>query len=162
MAEKKQGGRVPDLVGALPVVGGLVRGADEQMQWAQDLLEQQARLIGQLPATLKTVNDSIERFNQTVQRLDRTVTRIEAATSSLVSPLERAVATLDPARLAEVPELLDVLRKEAVPALRAATDTQRQVALIQTTLDRVVAALGDLPGAGLLRRMTTRAEDNPA
>lgn len=161
MAEKKQGGRVPDLVGALPVVGGLVRGADQRVQWAQDLLEQQARLIGQLPATLKTVNDSIERFNQIVQRLDRTVARIESATNALVTPLERSVNVLDPARLAELPEVLDVLRKETVPALRAATDTQRQVALIQTTLERMVPVLGDLPGAALLRRMTTRAEDNP-
>src|SRR5689334_14890191 len=37
VAEKKQTGRVPDVVGALPLVGGLVRGADGQVQWAQDL-----------------------------------------------------------------------------------------------------------------------------
>ena len=32
----------------------------------QELLEQNARLIGQFPATMKTFNDSLERFNQTV------------------------------------------------------------------------------------------------
>ncbi|MGN6606481.1 MAG: hypothetical protein ACTHMS_05645 [Jatrophihabitans sp.] len=161
MAERKQSGRVPDVVGAIPVVGGLVRGADEQMQWAQDLLEQQARLVSQLPATLKTLNDSIEAFNATIQRLDRTVTRIETATNSLVAPLEKAAAVVDPARLADLPELLDVLRREAVPALRAATDTQRQVALIGATLDRIVAVLGELPGAGILRRMAARPTESP-
>lgn len=57
----------------------------------------------------------------------------------------------------------DSLRKEALPALRAASDTQRRVALLQATLDRVIAIVGELPGAGILRRMTTgRAEDEPA
>ena len=52
--------------GAIPVVGDLVRSADAQARWMQELLEQNARLVGQFPATMKTFNDSLERFNQTV------------------------------------------------------------------------------------------------
>lgn len=147
MGQKKQGGsRVPAAVGALPVVGGIVKTADQQAQWLQEVVEQQARLVGQLPATLKSLNDSIERFNQTVNRLDRTAARIEAAVGVL-------------------PDALDSLRKEAVPALRAATDTQRQVALLQATLERAIAVIGELPGAGFVKRMAagaSRAEDPSA
>jgi ABC-type transporter Mla subunit MlaD len=165
VAQKKQGSRVPAAIGALPVVGDIVKSADQQAQWMQDVLEQQARLIGQLPGTLKTLNDSIERFNQTVGRLDRTVARIESATAVLTGPLAAVAAAVDPARLAELPEVLDSLRKEAVPALRAATDTQRQVARLQATVERVVAVVGELPGAAFVRRMTgggARAEDRPS
>jgi methyl-accepting chemotaxis protein len=154
VAKKPESSRVPSAVGALPVVGDLVKSADNQARWMQELLEQNARLIGQFPATMKTFNDSIERFNQTIGRLDRAVTRIETATKSLTGPLEKVTTSLDQATLREIPEALDSLRKEAGPALRAATDTQRQVAALHSTIDRVVAALSELPGAGVLRRFT--------
>jgi len=51
----------------------------------------------------------------------------------LTGPLGNVLSNLDPSRLAEMPDVLDLLRKEAVPALRAATDTQRQVALLQAS-----------------------------
>ena len=137
--------RVPSAVGAIPVVGGLVKSADNQAQWLQELVEQNARLVSQLPATLKSLNDSLERFNQSVDRLDRLITRVERTT--------------------DLPGLVDSLRKEALPALRAATDTQRQVALLQSTVERVAAVLGELPGAGLLRRLaggqSSRTGDDP-
>jgi hypothetical protein len=66
--------------------------------------------------------------------------------------------------LREIPDVLDAVRREALPALRAATDTQKQVALIAATLDRVIAVLNELPGAGLVRRlggMDRRAEGGP-
>jgi ABC-type transporter Mla subunit MlaD len=129
--------RVPPAVGALPVVGDLVKQLDVQAQWLQELVEQNARLLGQLPATLKTLNDSLERFNDSVQRLDRMIGRMERTSD----------------RLRDLPALADTLRKEALPALRAATDTQRQVALLQATVERIAAVLGELPGAGLLRRL---------
>ena len=91
---------MPSAVGAIPVVGDLMRGADAQAQWVTDLLEQNARLVGQLPATLKSFNDALERFNQTVTALDRSVTRIEKATRTLTGPLDRAASVagaLDPA-----------------------------------------------------------------
>lgn len=150
---------MPSAVGAIPVVGDLVRSADAQARWMQDLLEQNARLIGQLPATLKNFNDALERFNETVARLDRTVTRIETASKNLTAPMERVVGALDPKALRELPETLDTLRKEAVPAMRAATDTQRQVAALQTTVERVMTVAGDLPGAGILRRIATGRVD---
>ncbi len=140
--------RVPQLVGAIPLVGDLVKGADAQAQWMQELLEQNVRLVSQLPTTLKTFNDSIERFNQTVGRLDRAVSRIESATNQVLAPLDQL-------NLRELPDLVDTLRREALPALRAATDTQRQVALLSATVDRVVGLLAEVPGAGLLRRFTT-------
>ncbi|WP_375492179.1 hypothetical protein [uncultured Jatrophihabitans sp.] len=155
--------RVPSAVGAIPFVGSLVKGADAQAQWLADLLEQNARLIGQLPATLKSFNDALERFNQTVTQLDRSVTRIENATRTLTGPLDRVAGALDPKALRELPDTLDTLRREAVPALRAATDTQRQVASLQVTIDRVVALVGELPGMGIVRRFTAaRGEDGPA
>lgn len=152
--------RVPSAVGVIPVVGDLVKQADSQAQWLQELVEQNARLVGQLPTTMKTFNDSLERFNQTVMRLDKVVTTIEGATTQLIAPLEqvtpaldRIAATLDLPTLREMPQVLDSLRREALPALRAATDTQKQVALLNATLERVIAILGDLPGAGIVRRL---------
>ena len=136
--------RVPAAVGAIPVVGDLVKQADTQAQWLQDVLEQNARLVGQFPATLKAFNDSLEQFNKTVGRLDRTVTRIEAAANQIAGPLDR---------VRDLPEALDALRREALPALRAVTDTQTQVAVITSTLERILSLVAELPGAGIVRRM---------
>ena len=129
-----------------------MKSADAQTQWMQELLEQNARLIGQFPATMKTFNDSIERFNQTAGRLDRAVSRIESAAKNLAGPVERLADALDPKTLRDLPDALDSLRKEALPALRAASDTQRQVELLQTTIDRIIALVGELPGMGMVRR----------
>lgn len=151
--------RVPSAVGSIPVVGDLVKQAEGQAQWLQDLVEQNARLVGQLPATMKSFNDSLERFNQTVGRLDKAVSRIEGATSQLIAPLEQITPQLD--RMRDIPDLLDTLRREAVPALRAATDTQKQIALLTTTVELILTVLNDLPGASIVRRITgsgTRAE----
>lgn len=115
--------RVPSAVGSIPVVGDLVKQADAQAQWLQELIEQNARLVGQMPATMKSFNDSLERFNQTIGRLDRVVTRIERASSQLIGPLEQVTPQLD-----------------------------RQVALLTSTVERVLAVLNELPGAGLVRR----------
>jgi ABC-type transporter Mla subunit MlaD len=160
VAKKPESSRVPSAVGAIPLVGDLVKSADQQARWMQEVLEQNARLVGQFPATMKAFNDSLERFNQTIGRLDRAVTRIEGASKNLVGPMERVAGALDPKTLREIPEVLDALRKEAVPALRAATDTQKQVALLQATIDRVIAVLSELPGAGMLRRLATG--ENPS
>jgi ABC-type transporter Mla subunit MlaD len=150
MPKKPDGSRVPPAVGAIPVVGDLVKSADQQARWMQEILEQNARLVAQFPATMKSFNDALERFNQTIGRLDRAVTRIENASR----PLGKLAGSLDPKTLRDLPDVLDALRKEAVPALRAATDTQKQVALLQSTLERIVSVLGELPGAGVLRRLT--------
>lgn len=160
--KKPESSRVPSAVGAIPVVGDLMKSAESQARWMQELLEQNARLVGQFPATMKTFNDSIERFNQTIGRLDRAVTRIESATKSLTGPLEKMVAAVDPKALRDIPETLEVLRNEAVPALKAATDTQRQVQLLTSTIERVVATLSELPGAGMLRRLTTGRDGDDA
>lgn len=145
IAQVAKNSRVPAAVGAIPVVGDLVKQADTQAQWLQDVLEQNARLVGQFPATLKAFNDSLEQFNKTVGRLDRTVTRIESAANQITGPLDR---------VRDLPEALDALRREALPALRAATDTQTQVAVITTTLERILSLVAELPGAGIVRRMT--------
>jgi ABC-type transporter Mla subunit MlaD len=160
VAKKAENSRIPSAVGAIPLVGDLMKSADAQAQWMQEMLEQNARLIGQFPATMKTFNDSIERFNQTIGRLDRAATRIETATKQLTGPLERLVATLDQKGVRDIPDVLEALRKETLPALRAATDTQRQVAMLQSTVERVVSVLSDLPGAGILRRIATGHADD--
>jgi ABC-type transporter Mla subunit MlaD len=161
VAKKEDSSRVPSAVGAIPVVGDLMKTADQQARWMQEILEQNARLVAQFPATMKSFNDALERFNQTIGRLDKAVTRIEGATKNLTGPLEKVAASLDPKALRDIPEVLDTLRREAVPALRAATDTQQQVALLQATIDRIVAVLNDLPGAGVLRRLTGDAQTRP-
>jgi ABC-type transporter Mla subunit MlaD len=143
--------RVPGAVGAIPVVGDLLKQADGQAQWLQDLVEQNSRLVGQLPATMKNFNDTLERFNQTVARLDAMVTRVEATANQLIGPLDQVDKMIN--RL-DLPQLADTLRKEALPALRAATDTQKQVAVLTSTIDRVVTLLAELPGMGLMRRFT--------
>lgn len=130
VADKPEPSRLQAAVGAIPVVGDLVRTADAQAQWMQELVEQNARLLAQLPATMKTFNDSLERFNQTIARLDKAVTRLEKTTKNLSGPI-------------------DALRREAT---RAAADTQKQLALLQTTVERVITAASELPGAGILRR----------
>ena len=134
MAKKDGGSRVPSAVGSIPVVGDLVKSADQQARWMQELIEQNARLIGQFPATMKSFNDALERFNDTVGRLDRAVTQIETASRQLTGPLEKAV--------------------------RATTDTQKQVARLQATIERVIGALGDLPlpGAAVLRRIVKEGD----
>ena len=126
MPKKPLSSRVPAAVGAIPVVGDLARSADQQARWMQEMLEQNARLVGQFPATLKSFNDALERFNQTVGRLDAAVTRLDAASRTLTGPLEKATV-----------------------------ETQRQVAVLQSTIDRVVAVVAELPGAGMLRRRGT-------
>ena len=162
MAKKAESSRVPSAVGSIPVVGDLVKSADQQARWMQEMLEQNARLVSQFPATMKTFNDSIERFNQTVGRLDRAVTRIESAGKNLTGPMDKLVGALDPATVRELPQILEALRAQALPALRAATDTQSQIARMQTTIDRVVQALSELPGAGMLRRIVAgRDEEEP-
>ena len=157
--------RVPSAVGSIPVVGDLVKTAEGQAQWMQELVEQNARLLGQLPTTIKTFNDSLETFNLTVQRLDRVVTRLDAVTTQLTGPLEqvmpqlnRITSVLDPKTLADLPAALDSLRREALPALRAATDTQKQVALLTAMVERVLGIVGELPWTGLVRRFAARPE----
>jgi ABC-type transporter Mla subunit MlaD len=161
VAKKPESSRVPSAVGSIPVVGDLVKSADQQARWMQEILEQNARLVAQFPATMKSFNDALERFNQTIGRLDRAVTRIETASKNLTGPLEKVSAALDPKALRDIPEVLDAVRREAVPALRAATDTQQQVARMQATIDRVIAVLGDLPGAGVLRRLAGEGATRP-
>jgi ABC-type transporter Mla subunit MlaD len=161
VAKKPDPSRVPSAVGSIPVVGDLMRSADQQARWMQEILEQNARLVAQFPATMRSFNDALERFNQTVGRLDKAVSQIESATRTLTGPLEKVTAALDPKALREIPEVLDAVRREAVPALRAAADTQAQVARLQATIDRVIGLLADLPGAGVLRRLTGEPQPRP-
>ena len=161
MPKKPESSRVPSAVGAIPLVGDLVKSADQQARWMQQILEQNARLVAQFPATMKSFNDALERFNQTIRRLDTAVSRIEGASKNLTGPLEKVSSALDPKALREIPEVLDQVRREALPALRAATDTQQQVARLQATIDRVIAVLGELPGAGVLRRLTGEGTSRP-
>jgi ABC-type transporter Mla subunit MlaD len=161
VAKKEDSSRVPSAVGAIPVVGDLMKSAEQQARFMQEVLEQNARLVAQFPATMKTFNDTLERFNQTVGRLDKAVSRIEGATKTLTGPLEKVATSLDPKAFRDIPEVLDALRREALPALKAATDTQQQVALLQATIDRIIAVLGDLPGAGVLRRLAGEGSSRP-
>jgi ABC-type transporter Mla subunit MlaD len=156
MAGSQRASRVPAALGSIPVVGGWAKQADSQARWVQELLEQNARLLGQLPATLKAFNDALERFNQTVGRLDRMIDRVDSVTAGLLGPIEQLTSRLDRAR--DVPELLDVLRREAIPALQAATASQQQIDALAAVLDRIANALGEFPGAAFVRRFTGTAD----
>ena len=161
MAKKPESSRVPSAVGSIPVVGDLMKSAEQQARWMQEILEQNARLVAQFPATMKSFNDTLERFNQTIGRLDKAVSRIEGASKNLTGPLEKVASSLDPKALRDIPEVLDAVRREALPALRAATDTQQQVAVLQATIDRVIAIISELPGAGVLRRLAGEGASRP-
>lgn len=114
--------RVPPGVGAIPVVGEIVKQADQQARWLQEVVEQNTRLVGQLPVTMKSFNDSLERFNQTVARLDRIVSQIERTTATLIGPLEQ----------------------------------------LSQRMDRLATMLGEIPGVGLVRRLTGARDSGPA
>ncbi len=161
MAKKPDESRLPSAVGSIPVFGEFMKNADAQARWMQDLLEQNARLIGQLPDTIKAFNDSLERFNQSVARLDRATSRMESAGKRLTGPIERILRSLDRKSVREMPDTLDVLRKEAVPALRAAADAQKTMASLQSTLDRVISAVGAVPGAAMVRRLAKPRDEQP-
>src|SRR3954471_11983866 len=117
-----------------------MKNADQQARWMQEILEQNARLVAQFPATMKTFNDALERFNQTVGRLDRAVSRIETASKNLTGPLDKVASALDPKALRELPD---------------------QLALLQSTIDRIVSVLSELPGAGVLRRLAEGRDPKP-
>jgi hypothetical protein len=94
VAKKPESSRVPIAVGAIPVVGGLVKSADAQAQWMQEMFEQNARLFAQFPATMKIFNDSLDRFNQTVAQLDRVAARLETASKLLSGTVDRIIGII--------------------------------------------------------------------
>ena len=55
----------------------------------QDLVEQNARLVGQFPATMKSFNDSLERFNQTVGAWTAWSPGSRQRARQLIGPLEK-------------------------------------------------------------------------
>jgi len=96
------------------------------------------------------------------------VTQVETATNQLIGPMQEIAPRLEEANrrvdvnsVRDLPGVLDALRKEALPALRAATDTQKQLALLTSTVERIVGILGELPGAGLVRRFAAGTKDEP-
>ena len=147
---------------AIPVVGGLVESATEQ-----------ARLIANLPNVLKQATDAITAFAQTVAGLDKLVKRLDKLTEPLMDPLEQIAPRLerlvplivpildeiDAEFFEATPEMLDVLRTKAIPALINIAATQDQVALISDAVERIMGGLDDvlhrlgaLPGAGLIQK----------
>jgi hypothetical protein len=126
VAKKPESSRVPTAVGAIPVVGGLMKSADAQAQWMQEMLEQNARLLAQYPATMKTFNDSLERFNQTIERLDRAVSRIEAASKLLAGTVDRVVGIVSELPGAGIVRRMAKGRPNAAAAPRPKPPTTRK------------------------------------
>jgi hypothetical protein len=69
------------------------------------------------------------------------------------------VPLLDDDVLGVIPELVDSLRKDAVPALQRIDQTQQQVQLIAASVERIMGGLDEtltrlsaLPGMGLIQR----------
>jgi ABC-type transporter Mla subunit MlaD len=158
------------VAGNIPLVGGAIRQLEEQTAAIGKLIEDQARLVAALPTTLRLANDSLVAFASTVQRLDTLVRRLDNLTRPLEEPLtalaprlERLVPILDMPALQDVPEMLDAVRREGLPALAAVADTQRQVAVIAASVERLMEGIDDtlrrvseLPGANLIGRRLNR------
>jgi ABC-type transporter Mla subunit MlaD len=139
--------------------------------------QENIRQIAAIPGSIKTVNDSLVAFAQTVARLDTLVRRLDHVLEPLEGPLQEIAPRLElliPLLNAELldgaAEALAALRTDALPALAGVAATQEQVALIASSVDRLmtglddaVSRIGGLPGAGLIsRRIAARTGGSPA
>jgi ABC-type transporter Mla subunit MlaD len=140
----------------VPTVNDLVRLTTEQIE-----------ALTQLPSSIVLLNQTLASFAQTVGRLDKLVKRLDRLTEPLEEPLtalaprlQALVPLLDEELMSSLPEVLDSVRRNAVPALEVFGQTQAQVASIAASVDRLMhlmddtlLRLQDLPGVGLVNRL---------
>lgn len=140
----------------VPTVNDLVKLTTEQIE-----------ALTQLPSSIVLLNQTLTSFAQTVGRLDKLVKRLDRLTEPLEEPLaalaprlEALIPLLDEELMSSLPEVLDSVRRNAVPALEVFGQTQAQVASIAQSVDRLmhvmddtVLRLQDLPGVNLVSRL---------
>jgi hypothetical protein len=123
--------------------------------------------VASLPESINLLNRSLRSFAATVSRLDGLVQRMDRLTEPLEGPLtalaprlEALVPLLDEELLASLPPLLTAIEKTGLPALELVGQTQDQVAVIASSIERLMALMDDtfgrfqdLPGATLVSRL---------
>jgi hypothetical protein len=131
------------------------------------LTTDQIEALTQLPSSIVLLNQTLTSFAQTVGRLDKLVKRLDRLTEPLEEPLaalaprlEALIPLLDEELMSSLPEVLDSVRRNAVPALEVFGQTQAQVASIAQSVDRLMHLMDDtlsrlqeLPGVGLVNRL---------
>ena len=131
------------------------------------LTTDQIEALSQLPSSIVLLNQTLTGFAQTVGRLDKLVKRMDRLTEPLEEPLaalaprlEALIPLLDEELMSSLPEVLDSVRRNAIPALEVFGQTQAQVASIAQSVDRLMhlmddtlLRLQDLPGVGLVNRL---------
>lgn len=123
------------------------------------LLRAQTEALIELPATIASLQRAVRALADTVAvgaetllivqklalRIDRLVDEIEAPVVALVPGLRRTAVVLDDPIMETIPDTIRRLQTEAMPLLRAISETQ--------------ARLAALPGAALLSSLTGRRPD---
>jgi hypothetical protein len=139
------------------------------------LVQEQAAAVAALPQAATTLNRTLTAFAQTVGRLDTLVKRLDRLTEPLEEPLRELaprlqllVPLLDDDVLGVIPELVDSLRKDAVPALQRIDQTQQQVQVIAESVERIMGGLDEtltrlsgLPGISLIQRRRNAGDTAP-
>lgn len=103
-----------------------------------------------LPSSIVLLNRSLANLAETVARMDGLVRRLDRMSEPLEEPLGDLLTALPP--------LMDSMQRNAVPALEMFGQTQAQVAVIASSVERLVGLFDevfsrlvpDIPGVNLL------------
>lgn len=121
------------------------------------VLQAQTDALRALPDTLKTLNTSVRALASLAQDAQATARRADALiqrVDSILDDLEAPLRALGP--------MATNLQREVEPIINSLGDTQRHVASIAASTDRITGLIndvgtriGDFPMAGMIRRRRT-------
>jgi uncharacterized protein YoxC len=121
------------------------------------VLQAQTEALRALPDTLKALNSSVRALAKLAQDAQSTARRADALfkrVDSILDDLEAPLRALGP--------LATNLQREVEPIIKNLADTQRQVASIAASTDRITGLIndvgtriGDFPVPGIVRRRRT-------
>lgn len=135
---------MPRLPG-LPDVVALLRAQTEALVALPATVTALQRSVLALGDTLAAGRETVLIVNRLALRLESLVDELEAPLLALAPGLSRAATLLDDPVVETIPDLLRRLQTEALPLLRAVSETQNR--------------LMQLPGAALIGAMTGRRPD---
>jgi ABC-type transporter Mla subunit MlaD len=135
---------VPRLPG-LPDVVALLRAQTEALAALPATVTSLQRSVIALGDTLEAGRETVQIVNRLALRLERLIDELEAPVLALAPGLSRAATLLDDPVVEALPDLIRRLQTEALPLLRAVSETQTR--------------LMQLPGAALIGAMTGRRPD---